>query len=585
MFKLSSMRITILLISVSTLVACGGSGGGSSTESINNDPDADDSAAVAISAIYDEALLVPAEGGAGSSFNDGASWTHYNKGAQLSWQNAGGDYIDANGDAQGAVPWAVQTISDTNSVTDVEWDVTTLVQAWNRGDYKNRGFHLRRVSGSNGPLDYATKEADDSSRHPMLTITTDNAEVIVLSATGDTYLTPSSSTATYGRNASMRVRDNNNILVWFDLSSLNNKVITAASLKLTTIAQFTNSDVVHGVFAIKTGSWDLSSPVLGIAEQYPGDVGISTHPDVYLSYSFDSNSAADGGEDFLNDSIDTGNADNYWPCDTLAPSGRQSDGLMSIPAVAIPGYQPFQNGNAVCMRLKYEAGAPNTQGLGNYGVSARKKVSDFLASDQTDELFVRHYVFLGETWGENILNEGGKRPGGITGTQSNTSYAAGWGGRTTNGANGWSARGGYIRQVPYDYNPLEGYTAFATYLYHADQVGSYGDQLNWTATTPNGLIKKGRWYSIEQQVKMNTRDGLNIQGSSGAYDGIVRGWVDGRLVFEKTDVRFTDMDYINIDVADFGLYYGGPGNTPYDQHLAIDNIVISKSYIGPMKIN
>jgi len=56
--------------------------------------------------------------------------------------------------------------------------------------------------------------------------------------------------------------------------------------------------------------------------------------------------------------------------------------------------------------------------------------------------------------------------------------------------------------------------------------------------TPNGLIKKGQWHSIEQQVTMNTRDGKNIKGSSGAKDGIVRGWVDGRLVFEKNQCAF-----------------------------------------------
>ena len=141
--------------------------------------------------------------------------------------------------------------------------------------------------------------------------------------------------------------------------------------------------------------------------------------------------------------------------------------------------------------------------------------------------------------------------------------------------------GGYTPIVPDGHNPLAGYTPLNTYLYHADQSGAYGDGLNW-GKTANGLIKKGRWYAIEQQITMNTRDGFNTQGSSGRKDGIVRGWVDGRLVLERTNVRFTDMDYINIDVADFGLYYGGPRNTPYDQNMAIDNIVISKSYIGPM---
>ncbi|WP_198266210.1 hypothetical protein [sulfur-oxidizing endosymbiont of Gigantopelta aegis] len=102
---------------------------------------------------------------------------------------------------------------------------------------------------------------------------------------------------------------------------------------------------------------------------------------------------------------------------------------------------------------------------------------------------MRIYIFLSETWGENIKQQGGKRPGGISGRQVNTAYAAGWGSRTTNGANGWSARGGYAEEVPFGNNPLEGYTPFTTYLYHADQSGAYGDAIRWNKT-PNGLIKK-----------------------------------------------------------------------------------------------
>jgi hypothetical protein len=380
----------------------------------------------------------------------------------------------------------------------------------------------------------------------------------------------------------MRVRNNtNNVILWFDLESLKGRSIVSAELKLTTTAQYTNSDTVQGIFAVTTTQWDNSVPIQGLAAQYPNDIGIANHPDVYLNYSFDSNDIVDGGK-YLSSSATAGHAENYWSCDDLSPIGRQSDGSQSTPAPGIPGYKAMNKGNALCLRVKYEDGPPNTQGLGNYGVTIKERVGNFSANEQTDELFVRIYIFLGETWGENLKGQGGKRPGGITGRQANTSYAAGWGGRTTNGANGWSARGGYSEEVPFGNNPFEGYTPFTTYLYHADQVGQYGDAILWNKT-PNGLIKKGQWHSIEQHVKMNTRDGKNIKGSSGAKDGIVRGWVDGRLVFEKNNVRFTDMDYINIDVADFGLYYGGVKNTPYDQHMAIDNIVISKSYIGPMK--
>ena len=526
--------------------------------------------------------LMPAEGGSGTSFDDGANWTYWNKGALFEWYNLGGDYLDEDLVAQGNTAWSSQTVSDTDSVKELVFDVSTLVDSWLNKTLSNRGFLLKHQSGSGGPIDFASKEHANVSYHPKLIITKLNSEILELAPIGDTYLTASTNTLTFGQETNMRVRDDMNLLTWFDLSSIEDASVLEAQLVLTTTAQYTNSDSVIGVYAIKTGEWDSSAPVMGLANNYLNDENIESNPDVLLHYSFDTLAESDGAS-FLDGSADINHAGNIWSCTDESPSGRAKDGSTLTPVVGIPGLVEMSQGNALCSRLKYEAG-PTYQGVGNYGMSLKKSVLDMAGEEQTDELYVRLYLYLGETWGENILNESGKRPGGISGTYSATNYAAGWGGRRTNGTNGWSARGGYVAQVPYGYNPLQGSTTLATYLYHADQPTGYGEQLKWGLSL-NGSIKKSRWYSIEQYLKMNTTDGNNQQGSSGNNDGIVRGWVDGRLVFERKGIRFTDMDYIKIQTADFGLYYGGFGNTPYDQHIAIDDIVVAKSYIGPKKLN
>ena len=66
----------------------------------------------------------------------------------------------------------------------------------------------------------------------------------------------------------------------------------------------------------------------------------------------------------------------------------------------------------------------------------------------------------------------------------------------------------------------------------------------------------------------------------GEKDGVLRAWVDGRLAFEKTDVRFRRSDQLKIEQVWMNVYHGG--KSPYDQHLFIDNVVIAKKYIGPM---
>jgi hypothetical protein len=527
--------------------------------------------------------LMPAEGGSGKSFDDGANWTYWNKGALFEWDNPGGDYLDAELVAQGNAAWSSQTVSDTDSIKELVFDVSVLVDNWLNKTLSNRGFLLKHQSGSGGPIDFASKEHSEADYHPKLIITKLNSDIVELAPLGDTHLTASTKTVTFGQESSMRVRDDMSLLVWFDLSSIEDASVLEARLVLTTTAQYTSSDSVIGVYAIKTDEWDRSAPVMGLANNYLNDEGIESHSDVLLHYSFDTLAESDGAG-FLDGSADSNHAENIWSCVDEYPTGRATDGSTLVPAIGIPGLAAMSQGSALCSRLKYEAGPANQQGLGNYGMSLKKSVLDMTGEEHTDELYVRVYLYLGETWGENTLNESGKRPGGISGTYGATSYAGGWGGRRTNGTNGWSARGGYVAQVPYGYNPLQGSTTLATYLYHADQPTGYGEQLKWGLTL-NGSIKKGRWYSIEQYVKMNTTDGNNLQGSSGNHDGIVRGWVDGRLVFERKGIRFTDMDYIKIQTADFGLYYGGFGNTPHDQHIAIDDIVVAKSYIGPKKVN
>ena len=526
--------------------------------------------------------LMPAEGGEGKSNNDGASWWHWNKGAHFFWKNEAGDYLDKDLNAQGGTPWSTQEIEDKDKVQEVIWEVSDLVKSWLEKKINNRGFLIKPITGgSMGHIDYATKEHGNESYRPKLIIKTAESGEVTLEALGDTQLSSSSRTVTYGQEVKARVNGSNSrLLVWFDLGAYDGQQLLEARLSLHTTAQYSNSKAIHGLFAVKTGSWDQSPPKEGIAAQYINDKDISNHPDVLTHYSFNSNNDNDG-ELFFKSNADN-RPQNIWPCSTSAPAGLDKNGVISTYGNGIPGFKNNGVGDALCTRLEHEEGKANTQGTGNYGMSLRKYIKDISNSEQIDELYVRVYIFLGETWGENILNESGKRPGGITGTQHTTGYAAGWGGRTTNGSNGWSARGGYNAQIPYGNNPLEGHTMLNTYLYHADQDSGYGDNIPWNLS-PNGAIDKGRWYCIEQHIKMNTVDGKNIKGSSGRNDGILRGWIDGRLVIEKTDIRFTDMDYIKIDAADFGLYYGGFGNTPYDQHMAIDDIVISKSYIGPKK--
>jgi hypothetical protein len=183
---------------------------------------------------------------------------------------------------------------------------------------------------------------------------------------------------------------------------------------------------------------------------------------------------------------------------------------------------------------------------------------------EPEEIYFRYYLRLADDWNQTV--QGGKLPG-ISGTYGR----AGWGGRKSNGKNGWSARGLFKMTVPAG-NPLAGRTPIGFYCYHADMKSSYGTNWVWNKDY-RGYLETNRWYAIEQYCRLNT---------PGEKNGVLRAWVDGHLAFEKTDVRFRLTDELRIEQVWMNVYHGGTIPSPHNQHVFIDNVVIANNYIGPM---
>lgn len=172
--------------------------------------------------------------------------------------------------------------------------------------------------------------------------------------------------------------------------------------------------------------------------------------------------------------------------------------------------------------------------------------------NEPESVYFRYYLLIGNDWRYH-----GKMPG-FAGTYGK----GGWGGKPADGKNGWSARGsGASRGERF---------RMTTYCYHADMTGDYGD--NWYWDHPG--LEKGRWYCVEQFCQLNT---------PGEKDGILRAWIDGEQVFEKTAVRMRNVDKLKIERIWFNFYFGGKATAPRTSHAYIDDVVISESPIGPLK--
>jgi len=201
----------------------------------------------------------------------------------------------------------------------------------------------------------------------------------------------------------------------------------------------------------------------------------------------------------------------------------------------------------------------------HYGTSFGYDFPD-MGMEEPEEVHFRYAVRLGPTW--TTQDGGGGKLPGFGGTHD----TAGWGGRPSDGTNGWSARMLF-------WQPGSGRDTGATrigyYVYHADMTGTYGDNWFWSGGPigSGGVLETGRWYQVECYVHNNT---------PGENDGILRGWVDGEMVYEKTDVRFRDVARLGVEKVWFDLYYGGSWTAPDDMYVDFDNVAIAWAYIGPV---
>jgi hypothetical protein len=94
----------------------------------------------------------------------------------------------------------------------------------------------------------------------------------------------------------------------------------------------------------------------------------------------------------------------------------------------------------------------------------------------------------------------------------------------------------------------------------------------------NFRIKGGTWYAVEMMVTPNP------VGQS--FGGQLRMWINGNLIADYSDVSVRHASTSEpLARVNLSTYFGGGGQSTHpDQYVLYDNIVVGKSYIGPMAI-
>jgi hypothetical protein len=436
----------------------------------------------------------------------------------LPWQRSLGDWQDAKGKLHGDEAFDVASVSAIGAV----WDVTALVRKW-AGKEQARGIFFLRAVGGSSYAAFNSRESRSPGNWPLLVLEYSDGRQENRKPTADAHLNCSTYRA-IGRIDPLVISPQETVLVEFELpKDLDGRKLARARLLMTN-AKGQPSPLRIGIFNTALPAFPTNAPRQGIAAAFEGDRGIEKHPDVVFTSGFDEGLT--------------------WKSKWANASG-EIDVVSDAPGLR---FVPL-SGSALRINLKKGS---------NYGSDV--KFNTKVLGKEPDELYFRYYLRLADNWNPTV--DGGKMPG-----MAGTYNTAGWGGRRSDGTNGWSMRGGFLKIFEGEH-PMRGLTQLSTYAYYAGMQGDYGEHWPW----PGALLARNRWYSIEQRVKLN---------SPGTADGLLQVWLDGRLIMERGGIRYRSVDRLHIEDIWINVYHGGMALSPHDQHMFVDNVVVARSYIGP----
>ena len=195
---------------------------------------------------------------------------------------------------------------------------------------------------------------------------------------------------------------------------------------------------------------------------------------------------------------------------------------------------------------------------------------------------------------------GGKLPGLMGGETVS-------GGATATGRNGWTSRLmwgqkgrglGYLyypdmRDDKYNQNACPHYgldhelcVIKRNKYFTFDKDSSKKCISEWATEENEFRFKAERFYKVKQFIKMNTLPKQNMVDSltssqsikQGNRDGVLKIWLDDKLVVDCNNIRYRDIPELAIDSLIFSTFFGG--NTPessahpHDEYIYFDDFVV-----------
>jgi hypothetical protein len=305
--------------------------------------------------------------------------------------------------------------------------------------------------------------------------------------------------------------------------------------------------------------------------------------------------------------IDGSQDENLW---SVVPSSYNGD-----------GYTPLAPGLGALRVEMPNTNAKTGDEQRNGGTTAAAKKIMMPPNDygRLARIFVRYYVRFGKPYDPRpadrteILRFGSPEwtaAGGKWGITPEHATTYGGVSGSAGGGFGWTLRHKWADCDAAMGGPNEGGITSGWHLYDYQNNNPVGHRYVSDPTQREGwgsmgglggTIYAGRWYCIEQEVKLNSVDAPSSAGDGQfwAPDGELRLWLDGRLVYDRTGMVFRTLPLITrtyngsllrpvrelgIKALWFNWYHGGLNNSTYRRVMFVTGLVWARERIGPMKL-
>ncbi len=559
-------------------------------------------------------------GGTYSTDNWGPTHAYVDAANGWMWRHPGGDWVDRQGVPQGPDPWfsaSVDAASGSNVSHVYDIDVTKLVAHCQQQD---RWLALvLRARGA--PRSMA------STFHPTLS----GPAIVVTYADGSRAAlrcrVVAASTASSSQSLTIRASLPLPCFVEFDRPD---REVRAARLRLAVTEHWSGGRAfIDGDLcdpprrqAMDDGPLDLSARAGELdegIERVAGVIGAQRYLDgrSLAQFAVTGPVPSISSESSFDPALWGGRSDTSRFPHTVVGKWVNVPTGMSLVSSSFrgEGFEPLRPRLGALRVVMPDGGIRTGQEGGTIGTVAlnARLFMPFEEMGRLDHIFVRQYVRLGTphvrvpTDRREVLRGG--QPawtdmGGKFGIQPSHATTYGGGSGSSGGGDGWQMRWSWTDCDAAVGGPDEQGITPGWHLYDfqgsnpvGHRYGNEGQSVNsWGQQGPRGaVLYAGRWYCIETELKLNS---VNMAANTWRADGLLRAWVDGTLVYERTGMVFRAPPLRKVAFNDIAVrpcrelgvrdlwwnwYHGGTTQSSVRRTMFVSGLVWARARIGPMR--